>query len=255
MSVEALARCRGDGDARGMSVEFIPAAHVREVTARIQAARQRALDRHGPPPQPADARYWEGLFEANAEEVLRTLPAVRLADDFVVRYRFFGQRGGDLLVRPFVARATTEVETIRQLLDWHPAPDTMASSLVGAPTQDVGLLYSHFSFPPTAVGVFEYWLAMQELWGSARWAYSHVIASAEELSQITAGDGWEVVHPVEAYEPAVFRGDAGARLAVLVQCPLRRFEITLQQIEIAADHALRYGEPILVASGPRGYVL
>jgi len=117
----------------------------------------------------------------------------------------------------------------------------------------VALLYRHFSYPHTAVGVFEYWLAMQELWASERWAHSHVIASAGDLSQITAGDGWEVLHPVEVYEPAVVRSNGSARLAVLVECPLRRFEISLQQIEIGEDQSLRYGEAVLVASGPRGY--
>jgi hypothetical protein len=237
-----------------MAVEFIPAAHVRAVTRGVEEARQRALDRCGVPPPSSGAEYWQTIFEATAAEVLTVLPAVKIAQDFVVRYRFFGQRGGDLLVRPFVARATTDVEAIRQLLDWHPPPDSVAASEAQRPTQDVDLLYRHFSYEPTAVGVFEYWLAMQELWASQRWAHSHVIASAAELSQITANTGWEVVHPVEAYEPAVVRGTGAARLAVLVQCPLRRFDITLQQAEIAADQSLHYGEPVLVATGPRGYV-
>lgn len=237
-----------------MAVEFIPAAHARAITARVEAARQRALDRCGVPPAAPDAAYWQTLFETNAAEVLAAVPTVRITPGCVVRYRFFGQHGGDLLVRPFVARATTDVESIRQLIDWHPAPDSVAASEAHRPTQDVELLYRHCSYEPTATGVFEYWLVMQELWASQRWAHSHVIASAAELSQITANPGWEVVHPVEAYEPAVVRSDGAARLAVLVHCPLRSFEITLQQIEIAADHSLRYGVPVLVASGPRGYV-
>ena len=236
-----------------MSVEFVPAAHVREVTRRISEARQRALDRSGtPPPQPT-AAYWEALFEANAADVLAVLPAIALPAGFVVRYRFFEQSGRDLLVRPFVARASTDVEAVRQLIDWHPPPDSLATALVGNPTQDVSLLYRHFSFPHTAIGVFEYWLAMQELWASQRWAHSHLIASATDLSQITAGEGWQVMHPVETYEPAVVRSNGSARLAVLIECPLGRFEISLQQIEIADDQSLRYGEAILVASGPRGY--
>ncbi len=236
-----------------MSVEFVPAAHVREVTQRISEARQRALDRSGAPGQQPDAAYWEPLFEANAAEVLAVLPAVTLPDGFVVRYRFFEQRGHDLLVRPFVARGSTDVESIRELIDWHPPPDSLATALVGNPTQDVALLYRHFSFPHTAIGVFEYWLAMQELWASQRWAHSHLIASVSDLSQITAGDGWEVVHPVEAYEPAIVLSEGSARLAVLIESPLRRFDISLQQIEIAADQSVRYGEAVLVASGPRGY--
>ena len=237
-----------------MAVEFIPAAHVRATTERIAAARQRALDRCGTLPRSPDAAHWQALFEANAAEVLAVLPAVRMTPGFVVRYRFFGQRGGDLLVRPFAARATTDVETIRELLDWHPAPDSMAPLEAQRPTQDVDLLYRHWLYPPTPTGVFDYWLAMQEVWASQRWAHSHVLASAEELSQIIAAPGWEVVHPVQACEPAVVLGEGTARLAVLVHCPLKAFEIALQQIEIGAEHALRYGEPVLVATGPRGYM-
>jgi len=237
------------------SVEFISAAHVRTVTGRIEVARQRALDRVGPAPRDADANYWQLLFETNAAEVLAELAAVTLPEGFVVRYRFFGQRGGDLLARPFVARSSTGIEIIRQLIDWHPPPDSLALALANTPTQDVELLYRHFSFAPTAPGFFEYWLAMQELWASARWAHSHVIASGEELSHITASDGWEVVRPVEVYEPAVVLNDQSARLAVLMQCRLERFSISLQQIDISADRSLRYADPILVAAGPRGYVL
>ena len=80
---------------------------------------------------------------------------------------------------------------------------------------------------------------MQELWASQRWTHSHLIASAEELSQITAAEGWQVVFPVEAYEPAVVRSDATARLAVLLHCPLGRFQINLQQVDIATDQSLR----------------
>ncbi len=235
-----------------MSVEFIPAAHVHALTGRITAARQQALARCGNAKHP-DAAYWERLFETNAAEVLAALPAVTLPSGFVVRYRFFEQRGQDLLVRPFVARSSTDVTGVRHLIDWHPPPDSLATALVGNPTQDVALLYSHFAFPRTATGVFEYWLAMQEVWASQRWAHAHLIASAVDLSQITSGEGWEVVHPVEAYEPAVVLSDTSARLAVLIESPLRRFTITLEQIEIAADQSLRYGEPVLVASGPRGY--
>jgi len=235
-----------------MSVEFIPAAHVHELADRITEARQRALDRCGAATQP-DPAYWERLFETNAAEVLAVLPAITLPTGFVVRYRFFEQRGHDLLVRPFVARSSTDVASIRQLIDWHPAPDSVATALVGNPTQDVALLYSHFGFPRTATGVFEYWLAMQEVWASQRWAHAHLIASAVDLSQITSGTGWEVLHPVEAYEPAVVLSDNSARLAVLIESPIRRFTITLEQIEIASDQSLRYGEPVLVASGPRGY--
>lgn len=237
-----------------MSVEFVVPAEVRTLTASIEEARQRALDRLGAPPSEADATYWEALFEANAAEVLAVLPAVTLAPELVVRYRYFGRRGEDLLVRPFVARPHTDVTTVRQILDWHPPPDALPSTLPRAPTQDVALLYRHFTFARTAMGVLQYWLAMQELWASQQWAHSHVIASADELSQMTAGEGWEVVRCVETYAPAVVLSDGSARLAVLVVCPLQRFQITLQQIEIAADQSLQYGESVLVARGPRGYM-
>jgi hypothetical protein len=237
------------------SVEFVPAAHVRTLTGRIEAARQRALDRLGSPPREADAHYWQLLFEANAAEVLAELASVTLAEGFVVRYRFFGRRGGDLLARPFVARSGTDIEAVRQLIDWHPPPDSVAGTLANAPNQDVELLYRHFSFPPTPTGFFEYWLAMQEVWASARWAHSQLIVCGEELSRITAGDSWEVMHPVETCEPAVVRNDQGARLAVLVHCRLERLSISLQQIDIDADRSLRYADPILIATGPRGYVL
>jgi hypothetical protein len=237
-----------------MAVEFIPVADVHATLGNIDAARQRALDRCGVPPPSPDAGYWQTVFETTAAEVLAALPAVRLTPGFVVRYRFFGQRGGDLLVRPFVARPTTDVETVRRLLDWHAAPDSVTPTDAHRPTQDVDLLYRHCAYEPTAMGVFEYWLAMQELWASQRWAHARVIASAAELRDLTAAPGWQIVHPVEVYEPAVVRSDAAARLAVLVHCPLRSFEVSLQQIEIAADRSLRYDQPVLVAAGPRGYV-
>jgi len=58
---------------------------------------------------------------------------------------------------------------------------------------------------------------------------------------------------VETYEPAVVWDGGTARLAVLVECPLGHFQVSLQQVDIGADQALRYAEPILVATGPRGY--
>ena len=189
-----------------MAVEFVHAADVRTLLRGVEEARQRTLDRAGVPPAFPDARYWEALFESNAAEVLAVLPQVTLPPGFVVRYRFFGQRDQDLLVRPFVARATTDIETVRRLIEWHAPPDSDAGA-ARACTQDVELLYRHFTFPRTAMGIFQYWLAMQELWASQRWAHSHVIASAAELSQITAAEGWEVLHCVEAYEPAVVPSD------------------------------------------------
>ena len=240
---------------RGMSVEFVAPEHVRDVMQRISDARQGVLDRFGAPPQDPEPRYWESLFEANAAAALAAVPSVTLPEGYVVRYRFFGQRGRDLLVRPFVARSGTDVEVIRQLIDWHPAPDSLAAGMPAVPSQDAELLYRHFCFAHSAADVFDYWAVMQELWASAQWAHSHVIASAEELSEITAAEGWEVVHPVESYRSAVVPSDGGFRLAVMLQNPLGRFTITLHQIEIRPDQSLHYGEPVLVAAGRRGYIL
>ena len=237
-----------------MSVEFVSVTHVRAALQRVHEARHRATEHVSLPGADPSPEYWQTLFEANASEILAALPDIVLPSGYVVRYRFFGRQGSDLLVRPFVARATTDVEGVRHLIDWHAAPDSLSFSGRHVPTQDVDLLYRHFSFPKTATGFFDYWLAMQELWASGRWTHSHVIASAAELGQITGGEGWELLHPVEAYEPAVVLAGDSARLAVLVQCPLNRFEINLEQIDVAADNSLHYAERILVAAGPRGYV-
>lgn len=237
-----------------MSVEFIPAARVRDLVERLQAARQRAVDQCGPPAAgAASAEYWELLFERNAAEVMATVPAVTLPAGFVVRYRFFGMRERDLLVRPFVARAATDVDTVRRLLDWHAPPDSQPAGAAAGYAGDVELLYRHFEFPRTALGYFEYWLVLQELWASQRWAHAHLIASASELSQITGGPGWEVIEPVQVYEPAVVLAGADARLAVLVESPLERFAIHLEQIDIGLDQSIRYAPRVLVASGPKGY--
>ncbi len=239
-----------------MSVEFVAAAHVQDLQQRLQAARQRAVDACGPPPATAGDRYWEELFEHNAAQILAEIPSVTLPAGHCVRYRFFGMRERDLLVRPFVARAATDVAMVRRILDWHAPPDTRsAEQAARAPLQDVDLLYRHFSFPRTAVGYFEYWLLLQELWASQRWAFAHLIASAAELSQLTADPGWEIVEPIQAYEPAVVLDADGARLAVLVQSPLERFTVHLEQIEIGADQSIRYASSALIASGPKGYLV
>lgn len=236
-------------------VDLVPAAHVRETLQRVHAARQRAGEVAGPPSRDPDNAYWERWFEANAAAVLQVVDGVTLSDGFAVRYRCYGQQGRDLLVRPFVARLDTDVAAVRRLLEWHPPPDSMSVQQRYTPTQDAELLYRHFRFARTPSGLFDYWVVMQELWASARWTHSHVIASAEELSQLTSSEGWKVLHPVERYEPAVVLSGAAARLAILMHCPLERFAIQLEQIDIDAEQALHYAEPILVASGPRGWVL
>ncbi len=237
------------------AVEFISATHVQACRERIHQVRERTSARVGPAPSRFDAHYWQTWFETNAEELLKAFPSVQINAGYCVRYCYFGPQGADLRVRPFVTRTGTPLETVQRLLAWHPPPDSMGTLERGTPNQDVQFLYSHFSFPRTAQGYFDYWLVMQELWASARWAYSHVLASHEELSQLISGPDWQLVHPVERYQPALVRHEAAALLAVLVHCPLNRFEVTLQRIEIDAAQALHYHEPILVAAGPRGYVL
>ncbi|GBD25205.1 hypothetical protein HRbin30_00520 [bacterium HR30] len=237
------------------AVEFISPAHVRTCRERIHQVRERTGARVGTAPSGFDASYWQAWFETNAEEVLEAFPSVQLVPGYRVRYCCFGQHGRDLRVRPFVARADTPVDAVRRLLPWHPPPDSMGAIERGAPNEDVELLYRHFSFPRTAQGYFEYWFVIQELWASARWAYSHVLASLDEFSQLVSSPDWQLVHPVERYQPALVRHGEAAMLAVLVHCPLNRFEVTLQRIEIDAEQALHYSEAILVASGPRGYVL
>lgn len=235
-------------------VDFLPAAHVHDLFARLREARQRSMEQMGAPPEHPDHAYWESLFEAHAAAVLEAVPSLHLPPDRVIRYRCFGQQGRDLRVRPFVMRRTTEVREIRRLIDWHPPPDAMDARERSLPTQDVELLYRHFSFDPSPAGVFDYWAFVQELWGSTRWIHSTVIASAEEFGQRVASPDWVVHHPVERCEPAVVCGPDSHHLAVLVECPLDRFEIQLHAVTIDARQAVTYGEPVLVASGPRGWM-
>ncbi|MDX2171458.1 MAG: hypothetical protein SF182_30620 [Deltaproteobacteria bacterium] len=235
-----------------MHVEHLDAALVRAVRERIAAARRRASEAQPEARGDADEPYyWQTVFEANAVAVLAALPRVRLAPGHVVRYRFYGRRGSDLLVRPFVTRAGADPSTILKLLDWHTPPDATTPS--GAATQDVDLLYRHFTFEPTAAGVFEYWLAMQELWASQGWIHSTVLADAAELAALTGQPDWRVDRPVERVEPAVIRGlGDGQQLAVLVHCPLQRHAVTFHRVRIAADHSIEFAESLLVALGPRG---
>lgn len=238
-----------------MPVQFVSADVVRDLQQRILAARHRASEQLEGSISPERPEYWEHVFESNAAAVLSALPRVRLKPDYVVRYRFYGRRGADLLVRPFVTRATTEIETIRQLIDWHAPPDSVAPALRSRTNRDVDFLYRHFEFDTSAEGHFEYWLAMQELWGSARWVHSTVIADAEQLGELTAEGEWEIDQTLERCEPAFVRDDEVARLAVCVFCRLERQTIALYQVEIHADQRIEFANAIPVARGPRGYVI
>ncbi len=241
-----------------MSVQFLDPAFVHALIARVAAARQSAAASETAADVDEiadDASYWEPHFEANAASVLGALERVRLAEGYAVRYRFYSRQGADLLVRPFVARAATDVSTVRQLLDWHAPPDSVAPALRGHPTRDTDLLYRHFTFEHSPQGYFEYWLAMQELWASARWIHSRVIADAETFGAVTGGNGWQIAHAVERCEPAVVADGERAQLAVLVFCPLERQVVTLHRIEIAADQSIEFADAIAVAHGPRGWLM
>lgn len=236
-------------------VEFIPASITREVTSRVETARSEALERAGTPSDESP-EYWEDLFELNAACVLAALGHVQLPSDRVVRYRFFGKYHGDLLVRPFVARATTDVSGVRDILDWHPPPDSAAASRRGPASGDVELLYRHFSFSDSPRGYFEYWIAMQELWASARWIHSRIVPEQSELERLTSAPNWLIDHPVERCEPAIIREpERAAQLAVLLYCPLDRETIAMHRIRIGEDQAVTFVESIPVAHGPAGYRL
>jgi hypothetical protein len=236
-----------------VQVEQVDAALVRSLRDRVAAARRLASE--SMPEARIDAddpAYWQDLFERNATAVLAVLPKVHLAAGQAVRYRFYGRRDGDLLVRPFITRATSDLTAILKLLDWHAPPDATAPSGAGF-SQDVELLYRFLSFDDSAAGALQYVLAIQELWASQRWIHSTVLADAEELALLTAGSDWRLERPVERVEPTVVRGGAdGTHLAVLVHNPLGRHTVTFHRIRIAPDHAIEFAESLLVAAGPRG---
>lgn len=236
-----------------MAIEFIPAAVVRDLTRRIEEARCAAVE----PEQASrdDAPFWERVFEANAAAVLGSLSRVHLPPESAVRYRFYGRRGGDLLVRPFVAGRNTELDVVRSFIDWHPPPDSVAPGQSG-PTRDVELLYRHFRFELSPAGYFEYWVAMQELWASARWVHSRLVADADHFTELTSRGEWRVHHTPERCEPAVMMdGIAGAQLAVMVYCPLDRESVSLQQIRIGPEQDIAVTDILTVADGPRGYTM
>jgi hypothetical protein len=238
-----------------MAVEFVTVEFVHSLIRHIGDARAEALHGFERIPEAGAAGevgYWEAVLEANAAHVLGVLEHTRLAPDHVVRYRYYEMRGGDLRARPFVSRASTDVAAVKRVLDWHPAPDAGAV----ASGRDAELLYAHFSLERTPEGVFEYWFAMQEIWASSRWAHARVVATADELGQLSAHDGWTVEHTVEHCAPAVVdTGEGASHLAVLVYSPIGQHRVSLEQITVAADRTVRYGDPVIVATGPRGWIL
>jgi hypothetical protein len=237
-----------------MSVEYVPAAVVKDLAERVAGARHTVNEQERSDTGD-EVAYWEHLFEANAAAVLDVLGRVQLPLGYVVRYRFFSRQGADLLVRPFVARGSTDVTVIRELIDWHPPPDSMAAAMRAHPNRDADFLYRHFTFERSPSGYYEYWIAMQELWGSARWIHSRVLASEADFSSIASQPGWQVEHEAENFQPAVVADDTQAQLAVMVFCPLERQAVVLHRIEIGADQSIQYADPIVVARGPRGYLM
>ncbi len=237
-----------------MTVEHLPAALVEDLSDRVARSRRRASEELPESREHADdPAYWQRVFELNSAALLGALERVHLAAGHLVRYRYYGRHRTDFLVRPFVARAGTDVSAMLRLLDWHPAPDSARATDSGL-GRDVELLYRHFRFEPSAAGVFEYWLAMQELWASQRWIHSTIIADAEQLAQLTAAPEWQIERPVERSEPAVIRDGDASQIAVLVHCPLERHMVTFHRVHIAADQSIEFAESILVAHGPRGYL-
>jgi hypothetical protein len=237
-----------------MAVEHLSPAEVSDLNDRVARARRRASEHLPETREHADdAGYWQDVFEANAAALLGTLRRVRLSEGHVVRYRFYGRRGNDFLIRPFVARRDTDVSAMMRLLDWHAAPD---AARVGdsAARRDVELLYRHFTFEPSAAGAFEYWVAMQELWASQRWIHSTIIADGEQFSQLTCGPDWVVERPVERVEPAIIRDADGTQIAVLIHSPLERNMVMFHRVRIPPDQSIEFAESILVAHGPRGYM-
>lgn len=241
------------GTLAAMAVEHLEPALVQEISANVALARREASEQlpesreHGD-----DPIYWRRVFESNAAALLGRLRRVRLADGYAVRYRFYGRRGNDFLIRPFVARPDTDVSAVVHLLDWHPPPDAARASEGSG--QDVELLYRHFQYEASAAGAYEYWIAMQELWASQRWIHSTVVADAEQFAQITLGADWQVERPVERVEPAVIRDPDATQIAVLIHCPIERQMVMFHRIRVPADQSIEFAESILVAHGPRGYL-
>jgi hypothetical protein len=241
-----------------MGVEFVAAEFVHELQSRVSEARGRAAQAfaHVPPPGAAgEAEHWEQVLEANAREVLGILRHTHLAPGVSVRYRYYEQSGGVFRVRPFVARPDTDVTAVKRVLAWHPPPDARRGS---APTvdRDVDLLYRHFTIERSAAGLFEYWVAMQELWASSEWAHARVLATAEELSALLARPDWRSELTPDHCAPAVIEGGDGAfHLVALVYTAVRQHAVHLEQVQIGRDLSLHYQTPVLVALGPRGYLV
>ncbi len=238
-----------------MSVETLSSEEVRAALNAVERAHQKVSEEvPGSRSEEDDPQHWQDILEANAAAVLAELDHVALDEGYVVRYRFFERIKSEIRVRPFVARRTTDVELVRAALGWHPPPDSGSAAENLRTNRDAGLLYEHFTFTDSALGVLHYWLAMQEIWASAGWVHTRIVADQNHFAELVAGDDWQIEQSVESYQPVVMRGEQGAHLALLLYSPLERHSIGLQQIEIRPDKSIVFAAPIAVATGPRGYV-
>jgi hypothetical protein len=239
-----------------MEVETLSGDDVRDSVAAVERAHQQVGEAIPANRDDADSpEHWQAILEANAAAVIGALEHVSLTPGYVVRYRFYGRQDGEARVRPFVARASTDVDAVRAALDWHTPPDSGPVTQRLRANRDADLLYKHFSFADSALGVFQYWLAMQEIWASAAWVHTRVVADRADFAELVSGADWQVEREVESYQPVVVRRPDGANLAALLYSPLQRHAIVLQQVEIQADNALHFAAAITVASGPRGYLV
>jgi hypothetical protein len=96
---------------------------------------------------------------------------------------------------------------------------------------------------------------MQELWATAQWIHSRIVVDGSHFAELTAGADWQLEQELETYEPAVIRTNDGAHIAVMMYCPLKRHSIALHRVHIDSDQRVTYGDPIAVATGPRGYFI
>ncbi len=242
-----------------MAVEFVSADFVHRLIKNVAEARTRALqgfERMPPPGDTHEPLFWEGVLEANAARVLDALTHTRITPGAAVRYRFYENRGGDLRIRPFVLRQGSDASIARRVLEWHRPPDAQARGMPATADRDAELLYRHFQIERTAEGVFEYWFAMQEIWASSYWAHARVIASPDELGQLTASPDWQILQAVDHCAPAVvLESQETSHLAVLVYSRVRQESVTLEQVRIPADQRIAYTASTLVATGPAGYLL
>lgn len=239
-------------DAGGSGVTALAVAEVRAALAAVATARAGAEAAAGAAGA-SEPQSLQRLLEANAAAVIESLPGVRLADDYAVRYCVFAEAEQEVRVRPFVARRGTDVDAVRAALAWHPAPDCAPTSRRHGADRDVDLLYRHFSFASTPIAVFQYWLAIQEIWASTAWVHTTVLADASDFATIVANPDWRVEIQPDSYQPVVASDGFEHHVAALLYSPLRRHTIAMQTVTIDRERRVVFGDAVTVAVGPRGY--